>query len=188
MEIALIPKKEKEKGLPRFVTFQGPKLELTLVSKMGILLIVVGLVAGAGLYAWRAQLKKQLSGISEELKTTIGQRDLSLEGRLKNLNAVLDVFKGVLDTHRYWSEVFKMLEARTLNAVKFVSFDGDDAAAVMTLNGSASSYQTMAQQIKVLQETPQIISVTVSDIDVSEQGRVAFTLKIDFNRELIMRR
>lgn len=187
--ISLIPKKEKDsRSLPRFVTFQGPKLELSALAKLGLALIAVALAVTAGFYFWRYRLNKQVASFNTELQRLTSQRDMSLESRLNNLNSILEVFKGILDDHRYWSQVFKMLEEKTLNTVTFKSFDGGDGDAVVLLAGRAPSYGVLAQQIKILEDTAQVNSVKASNIGLAEDGRVDFNLAVSFSKDLIKRK
>ena len=187
--ISLIPKKEKDsRSLPRFISFRRPQLELSAVAKLGLILIIAALAVSAGLYFWKYSLNKQAASFNTELQRLTSQRDMSLELRLNNLNSILEVFKSILDDHRYWSLVFKMLEEKTLNTVTFKSFDGDDADSVFLLTGRAPSYGVLAQQIKIFEDTPQIISVKASNIGLAEDGRVDFTLAVNFSKDLIKKK
>lgn len=187
--ISLIPKKEKEsRGLPRFVTFRGPSLELSATAKLGLALIALSLAATAGLYFWKYRLNSEVASFNTELQRLTSQRDMSLETRLNNLNNVLEVFKNVLDDHRYWSQVFKVLGEKTLNTVTFKSFDGDDADASFLLTGRSPSYGVLAQQLKIFEDTPQIASVAASNINLAEDGRVDFTLTVNFAKDFIRKK
>lgn len=187
--ISLIPKKEKySRSLPRFVSFRGPQLELSALAKLGLMLVAAAGLVSAGLYFWKYNLNKQAASFNTELQRLTGQRDMSLELRLNNLNSILEVFKNILDDHRYWSLVFKTLEEKTLNTVTFKSFDGDDADSVFLLTGRAPSYGVLAQQIKIFEDTPQIVSVKASNIGLAEDGRVDFTLAVNFSKDLIKKK
>ena len=187
--ISLIPKKEKDsRSLPRFVTFRGPQLELSASAKLGLALIVAALAVTAGFYFWKYRLNQQVASFNTELQRLTSQRDMSLESRLNNLNSILEVFKGILDDHRYWSQIFKTLEEKTLNTVTFKSFDGNDGDSVFLLTGRAPSYGVLAQQVKIFEDTPQIISVKASNIGLAEDGRVDFALAVNFSKDLIKRK
>lgn len=186
--ISLIPKERKSKGLPGFVSFRAPQIELTSIAKMGLALILVSFLATGGLYAWKYFLNKKIVSLNSELQTVTGQRDASLENRLQNLNSVLEIFKNVLDNHEYWTKFFGLLEEKTLNTVTFRSFDGDDAASTVVMDGSAPSYDVLARQIKIFEESEGIMSAAASSIALSETGRVNFTVKIVFNKDLIRKK
>lgn len=174
--------------MPRFATFQGPKLELGAAAKAGLVLLAMALALAGGLRLWRYKLNQQTKILSAELQRLTGQRDMSLENRLKNLNIVLDVFKGVLDEHRHWSVFFKLLEDKTMPAVVFKSFNGNDKDFKAVLAGSAPSYNALAQQVKVFEDAADIDSVKVSNITLSEAGRVNFSLEIGFAKELLIKK
>lgn len=183
--ISLIPKSEQARGLPRFVSFNGPKLDLTLPSKIGLGMVLLVVIIGLGLYAWKSQLNKQVKSFNAQLQQLIGQRDMALESKLKNLNAIMGVFGEVLDKHQYWSRVFEMLEKNTSSAVTFKSFDSDDAGNSIMLRGVTSGYGVLAEQIKIFENVPKITSVTASDMGLADGGGVKFALKIDFSPTLL---
>ncbi|MBI2454378.1 MAG: PilN domain-containing protein [Parcubacteria group bacterium] len=185
--ISLIPKKEinKEKRLPRFVTFEAPRLEFSALGKVGLGLIGVIFLFTGSLYFWKYKLAQEVKTFNDELQRLTAERDMSLENRLNDLNSVLGIFKNVLDEHRYWSFIFDVLESKTLNTVTFKSFKGSEKNNEITLDGTAPSYSALAQQVKVLEDAPNISSITTSNIGVSEDGRVKFSLKMVFAKNLI---
>ncbi|MEK7175061.1 MAG: hypothetical protein AAB722_01870 [Patescibacteria group bacterium] len=188
--ISLIPKKEinKERRLPRFVTFEAPRLEFSALAKVGLGLIGVTLLFAGALYFWKYKLAQEVKTFNAELQRLIAERDMSLENRLKDLNNVLTVFKNVLDEHHYWSLVFNVLEAKTLNTVTFKSFEGAENNNEMVLEGAAPSYGALAQQVKIFEDAPGVTSVAASNIGVSEDGRVKFSLKMVFAKNLIRKK
>ncbi|MBI4119933.1 MAG: hypothetical protein HY454_00520 [Parcubacteria group bacterium] len=183
--ISLIPKSEKERGLPRFVSFQKPKLELNRAAKVELILVLALAGLWGGAYFWQGQLRNTLAVVNTQLQAVIGQRDMSLENRLKTVGAVLETFGNVLNEHRYWSKVFEMLEKNTLPEVTFVSFEGDDVANAITLKGRSPSYAVLARQVKVLQTAPDVSAVTTSGINLSPDGSLNFSVKIGFSRSLL---
>lgn len=184
--ISLIPKSEKERGLPRFVSFQRPQLKLGPVSKGGLALIAAVAILYGGAYFWQARLNKDLGGLNGRLQAVIGQRDMALENRLSGLGMALETFKSVFTGHRYWSKVFDMLEQSTLSDITFVSFDGNAAADRISLKGRAPSYAVLAQQIKLFQDAPDVIEVTTSGINLNQKGYLDFSVMIVFDRSLLI--
>lgn len=186
--ISLIPKERKARELPSFVSFKAPHIELTSIAKVGLALILISFLATGGLYTWKYFLNKKVVSLNSELQTITGQRDASLESRLQNLNTVLEIFKNVLDNHKYWTKFLGLLEEKTLNTVTFRSFDGDDTASTVLLDGSAPSYDVLAQQIKIFEGSEGIASASASGIALSETGRVNFTMKLVLNKDLIRKK
>ncbi|MEK7500863.1 MAG: hypothetical protein AAB642_01935, partial [Patescibacteria group bacterium] len=172
--ISLIPKSEKERGLPRFVSFQKPKLELNRAAKIELLLLLVLAGLWGGAYFWQGQLAGELAAVNDQLQSVTGQRDIALENRLKAVGAALETFGGVLDKHRYWSKVFEMLEQSTLPEITFLNFESDAASSAISLKGRAPSYAALARQIKIFQTTPHITDLTASGINLSQDGHLNF--------------
>lgn len=187
--ISLIPKEESNSGgLPKFSSFKKPEIELSALSKIGLALIGLVLLIIGGLYFWKYKLNNEAEAFNAELQNLTSQRNLSLENRLKNLNSVLEIFKGVLDEHRYWTQFFEVLEAKTLSSVTFKSLEGSDSDNIINLSGSAPSYGVLAQQVKIFEDTPNVIFVTSSNIGLAVDGKVNFNLKIVFSKELITKK
>ncbi len=187
--ISLIPKEESgSNSLPKFASFRRPDIELSSLSKLGLGLIAILLLITAGFYFWKYQLNNQAKAFNTELQSLTSQRDVSLENRLKNLNSVLEIFKGVLDEHRYWTLFFDVLETKTLNSVTFKTLETSDTDNTINMSGSAPSYGVLAQQVKILEDTPNVVSVTSSNIALSAEGKVNFGLKIVFSKDLIIKK
>ncbi|MDP3764294.1 MAG: hypothetical protein Q8Q95_01595 [bacterium] len=187
--ISLIPKEESGgDGLPKFSSFKKPDIELSALSKLGLGFIALLLVVAGGLYFWKYQLSNQAKAFNTELQNLTSQRDVSLENRLKNLNSVLEIFKGVLDEHKYWTLFFEVLEAKTLNSITFKTLEASDADNIINMSGAAPSYAALAQQIKILEDTPHVVSVMSSNIALSAEGKVNFGLKIVFAKDLIIKK
>ncbi len=181
--ISLIPRSNsgERRGLNSFVSFQGPKFELTALAKIGLAVLAALILVWAGLFIWEQRLNNKLNSYDAELQSLISQRNLSLEEKLQSLNTILNVFKNVLDQHVYWTQIFKILETRTLNTVTFKTFVGDASNNSLEMNGSALSYAALAKQVKVLEDTPGVSSVASSNIGLAQDGRVGFTLKVIFD-------
>lgn len=186
--VSLIPKTQKDKALPRFVSFQKPKLELNILSKIGLGLLAAGLLAWLSIYIWAKRIEAQVASATIDLEQLIGQRDMSLETRLKNLNAVLGIFKGVLDEHLYWTQFFKTLESKTLNEITFKNFSAGTDDNSVTVEGSARDYSSLAREVKALEDTSGINNVTASDVGLSEQGRINFKIKIVLDPDTLKRK
>lgn len=187
--ISLIPKEEVgRENLPRFSSFKKPDIELSAIAKLGLGFIGLLLLIAGGLYFWKYQLNNQAKAFNAELQNLTSQRDISLENRLKNLNSVLEIFKGVLDEHKYWTQFFEVLELKTLNTVTFKALEASEKDGIINLAGSAPSYGVMAQQVKIFEDTPNIVSVTSSNVGLATDGKVNFGLKIVFSKDLIIKK
>lgn len=187
--ISLIPKEEVgRENLSRSSSFKKPEIELSALSKLGLGFVGLLLLVAGGLYFWKYQLNNQAKAFNAELQNLTSQRDISLENRLKNLNSVLEIFKGVLDEHKYWTQFFEVLELKTLNTVTFKSLEASEKDGIINLAGSAPSYGVMAKQVKIFEDTPNVVSVTSSNVGLATDGKVNFGLKIVFSKDLIIKK
>jgi hypothetical protein len=188
-DIPLISKRERERGLSKFVSFKRvPRIEFSFFSKLGLVLVLVAVLVGGGLYAWKFSLNKRVTDLKLELQQIKEQRNVALENELKNLSMILGGFKAVLDDHTYWTLFFKLLEDQTLNTITFKSFQGDSVSSAVIMQGYAPSFEVLAQQIKVFENTPGIVSANATGMTLSEIGEVNFGIKITFSKEIIRKK
>lgn len=185
MEISLIPKKQKERALPRFASFRGPKIKPNLWSKLGIILLVLTIVASGGLFIWKGSLAKEKASLQEEFKNTVLNRDASLESELAGLDTLINSFVSVFKNQRNWSGLFGVIEKRTVQSVTFTSFNGSSQTGTFTLGGLAPDFNALAQQAKFLEEDDNIKRVEISNISVNKEGRITFNLSVTFDKKLL---
>ena len=110
----------------------------------------------------------------EELAQTIPKEDqenfLTFYSQLVNL-------KSILSRHPAGSRVFPYLESSTNQKVYFTRFDLDLRDKKATLDGVADSYDVLTEQLRVFEQSPEILSYTLGG--VSQTGdRVAFGLTL----------
>jgi len=130
-------------------------------------------------------LADKVSAISQEIKDTQIKADEALA--FKNKSGEVS---RLLNEHIYWSNFFDWLEKNTLSTVEFAGFSGS-INGVYRLEATASRFQDVSWQIKVLSEDPLVKSVSVSQVSTSEeeistslnnqpgsQKRVSFSLSL----------
>jgi len=141
-DISLIPQRQKKRALPRFATFRGPRFELGTATKVGIILVVIAFLATVILFFWTRSLEDSKELLQEEFKVIVLERDVSLEKKLKNVNSLIQSFDGIFNNHRNWSELFKVLEERTVRGIVFTSFDGSYDSSNFSLDPFSQLEQT----------------------------------------------
>lgn len=186
--IPLISKGEREKGLSKFSSFNRPRFKFSYTSKVLIGLLFISALALGGLYAFKFSLDKKSENLDLELQQIVEQRDMDFERRLKNLGALMEAFKSILDDHHYWTLFFKLLEEKTLSTITFKSFQGDDDSSTVMITGSSPSYGELAKQVKIFEDTPGVVSAHASGIALSEKGKVDFSIQIVFSKETIRKK
>lgn len=142
-------------------------------------LFVITAAAYGGLFF----LNRAQDRVRQELKTEVGQKidDLSqdasqisaLENRLNNLQTVLA-------GHIFSSKVFQFLESRTHPQIRFTDFVLQESPDQVSVGAETTGFVALAQQIYILQNDPQVESVSFGGLSISERNLLGFRLIIVF--------
>lgn len=184
-EISLIPPQQKERALPRFATFQGPKLALSPATKVILSLLAVLVLATAVLYGWSLSLKASNTRLNEELAAAAKERDAALERRLKEVGELIASFEGLKKEHRTWSRLFGVLESKAVAGLTFTAFEGSEDTGLALLRGLAANYKTIANQVKSLETEEKIERVELTTLNLNTEGEVEFQMNFYFDKTLI---
>ena len=184
-DISLISKKQKERGLPRLAAFKDSGKKMSLFMRVALALLVVVVIVGIGLFVWARVLNSNAEALEEERKATIAERDATLETRVKTLSTLISAYQSLVVQHRNWSQLFGLIEDKTVPSVTFTSFEGDYAKNVFVLEGRAPNYRTLAEQIKALESSEHLTSVEVEEVTLAKEGLVGFTLTTQFKKDVI---
>lgn len=104
---------------------------------------------------------------------------LLLETRLKNL-------KELLVEHPAPSRIIDFLETNTHPQVRFFSFVFSAAEKSISLGAEAASYATVAQQVIILEQNPEVQKIEFGGLSFNEtENKANFRLKIFVNPSLI---
>ncbi|MBI5732499.1 hypothetical protein HY967_00880 [Candidatus Jorgensenbacteria bacterium] len=92
--------------------------------------------------------------------------------------------KTILDKHLYTSNVFKFLERNTIGTVYFTDADMTVIDRAIRLRGFGSSFETVAQQMAILERAKEVDRVLLDDVSVQTEG-VIFSLTLTFKPEVL---
>ncbi len=184
-EISLIPKKQKERALPRATSFQGPKIKLNSWSKIGITLVVISILASAGFFVWARSLNIEKDFLQEQFISIKLERDVSLEKDIIETNTLLSSFEGLLINHRSWSKLFKIIEKKTVPGITYSAFDGNYETGNFSIEGISVNYNLLAQQVKLFDQEADIDTVHLSDVRLNKKGEIEFIIRADFKKDIV---
>lgn len=183
-QITTLLPKEYERKIERKPFAPG----ISIVKILFIFLIISLLIYGGLVVYERYFLKKQLDEI-----VSAGQQ-VDLETRISDIKKVieadkkLELLKQLLNSHVYFSQIFKFIEKNTEGKVYFNKFSANLASLKISLSGKAASYSNLAKQLKIFSEQKEINKVDVSNINSSPEGKVNFSLEFDFNKSLLLKK
>ncbi len=97
----------------------------------------------------------------------------------------IDDFAVLLESHKIPSNVFSFMEEFTLPDVWFFNFSFNVNDASIRLNGESKNMLILARQIDAFQESEKITKVNVLSANISERGKIDFSLGISFNSDIL---
>lgn len=171
-QTSFIPKKSVE----------GPTTEIKngtdLFLLVAVILFILTLCAGAGVFLYEKYLIGAIVGKEESLKRAEAAFDLDLIRELSRLDQKLTVSEKLLKKHIAVSELFHLLEQQTLKSVRFGDLRylvGSGGDIVLSMKGAARSFAAIALQSDVFGKSRFIKSPIFSDLDLDKNGNVTFS-------------
>lgn len=144
------------------------------LSFVSSLLIIVVLLAVAGLYFYKDYLNKEIKSKSNSLTITRESLEEGTLIELQSFNRRLNSSKKLLANHTVISPFFELLGALTLPEVQFNNFSGvlssDGKGLAVTMGGLAKDYRTIAVQSDIFnsEKAKSFNDVSFSDLSLSD--------------------
>lgn len=154
------------------------------------ILLVIAILASAGLFVYKMYLTKQKDTFSASL---LVNRDSFEQGTIDELdlfNRRTDSAKQILSNHVVLSPLFALLGDITIPQVQYTNFDQQiDDKGIITVNmsGIALDYRSIAIQADVFNssKSSSLNNVLFSNLVKDKNNNVSFNLKFNVNPELI---
>lgn len=181
VDINLVPReyrKKRERFAHIFSKTGGAVLALAILS-----LLLYG-----GLLFYESNFNKTIDNINQEIVNLDIKRDLKTEQTMIDLDRKLEVLKDMFEEHLYWSKLFNKIEDLTVSEAYFsdARFNLIGEELTFSFSGNALTYTTLARQMVSFQEEPEVDSVRVSEIFLSEEGGIAFDFEVVFLKSILL--
>ncbi len=158
----------------RLLVFSVVFFSLSLLSYFGLRI---------GYRSYLESESKRYDGELAKLSTTVSsdQREefTSFYSQVFNL-------RSVLERHPFSSNAFRYVEKHTINAVYFTSAQVHVADAKLTLQGVATGFDAIAQQLSIFNKAPNVVRVSLSQVGLQGDA-VNFTVEITFTLDFFRR-
>lgn len=150
-----------------------------LLYLLGTVVFVVALIASALVFGYQKYLEGQIAKMEADLAQARQNLEPELITELSRADKRFIAAEEIINNHQTISELFNILESLTLQNVGFSSFGykNDPMGMNFQLEGEARSYATVAYQAKVFSEDPRLINPQFSELDLSDEGNVVFSVK-----------
>lgn len=170
---------------PKRPTSTGTNLFLIAALFIGGLAVI----AAIGTYAYDKYLQNVLEAKAEEL--AVAQREVNQDQveEFVRLRDRLVHGRELLNNHIGLSQLFDVLEAETLQTVKYESLKlrvADDNTAQLDIEGTARSFNALAAQSNAFAAQKGIRRAIFSGIVVNQNNTVSFRLTADLDPRLVI--
>jgi len=172
--VELIPKK-REVTLPRGMTvlfYASWVIFIFVLVAFGILSLLI---------------KKAEDNLQETKATIEKERSperIQLEAELKEYEKKIKDFSQLVASHFDTRKFFAELEKNTHPNVWFSEISLDFEKFTVKLSGKAESFTALGQQLSILEQAQFFKNVNLSDLSLSKEGEVKFSLDFSFGQEL----
>ena len=159
---------KKQKALLYFLVF-------TIISLTTAYIFLISL---------EGQAQNNLEKIERQITAQKTTKIINLEKTVKEYKKEIDVYAPYLSNHILVTKFFDFLEANTHPKIYF------DKASIrvllddVSLSGKADSFLSLGQQLMIFNNSPMVKNVTLSNISLSEEGSIIFTLNISLDSNL----
>ncbi len=163
----------------------GPGLFLLIA----LLVFATSLLAAGGVFGYSELLKRSLADKDNQLKTAEGAFDALAIQDLVRTDKRLIQAQTLLQRHVAPSALLFFLGTITLERVQFTAMDFSllpDGSATLSLTGAADSFSGVALQSDQFGASKVLRDVIFSGINVSETGKVNFTVNAAVEPDLIL--
>lgn len=171
---------------------EGPPLSRRVFTEGGAWLFNIGLVvflaalmATGGLFFYARRLSAARQAWAEEVGRNEAELRPELLAQLIDLSRAIAAGRELLGGHPAVANVFRLMEEATHQRVQFTSFAFAVDAAKVDVAGSAASYQTVAEQVRLLEAHPHVARVEFGGLSLGERGLVNFKLAVTLKPSLL---
>lgn len=172
---SFIPKK------PVTSTVTGYKSSSNYMTIIAVAIFLGTLTFGGGVFAYKITVQKQISDQIDQLKKAKGEFDAKFIKEATRLNTKIMAVKILIDNHQAPSAVFDLLQATTLNTVRFNNLkyatDKTKGGISLDASGVGIGYQSIVLQSDEFGKTGALKDVVFSSVQPTEGGLVSFSMK-----------
>ncbi len=176
----LIAKEKPDRPSP--LVYQSSALAFNLA----LVLFIVSAVVYGGLFFYRKSIDATITDWHEKIAGK--EEELNSEGGVASLIDTSDSIgaaQALIESHVFTSNVFTFLQEVTHQRVQFYTFGFARDTRKIELSGLAISYRTVAEQISVLESSPQVEKVEFGGLSLTDQGLINFKLSVTYKPVLL---
>lgn len=134
-------------------------------------------------FGYQAFLDDKLAELDRNLDALGKKVSVEEQNRFVNFYSKIVNLKSVLDIHPYPSAIFTFLEKNVVDGIYFTDLEVDIVGGTMELKGVAANFNVLAQQVAVMEESPEVDNVLVKEVGLGRgSGAANFTITANFKK------
>lgn len=162
------------------VSSSGPTSKpVGIVFVVSLLIFIISLAIGGGVYAYKTYLEKDVDDLSVSLAKVQKNLDPNAIKEFSIMDKRLRNSEVLLNQHEVVFPVFKVLGSTTLPTVRYTKMDvsfGESSDLNIVLSGESDGYRSIALQSQALAQNADLKDTIFSNFVVTPKGRVSFDL------------
>lgn len=161
---------------------------VSLFFLISIIVFLAAVALGAAVFLGQRSLMTKIEADKVNLaKAQDAFEPLTID-TLTRLDRRIEASKRLLDTHVAVTPIFELLEEKTLQTVRFRSFafNTTPTGLALVMAGQARNFSSVALQSDVLGSSPYFKSTIVSNLNLTNDGSVAFDFKTVIDPKLTL--
>lgn len=148
-----------------------------IVFVISLIIFIVSIGIGGGVYVYKTYLQKQLEELSVSLERVQKSLDPNVIKEFTVMDKRLRNAETLLSNHSVTFPLFDVLRSTTLPTVRYTKMDlafTDTGALSANLSGESDGYRSIALQSQALAENANLSDTIFSNFVVTPKGRVSF--------------
>lgn len=171
MAIEIIPKER----------FQIPVWTIIILT----LCLIIFLGLSSSYFYFYQSLKKisqEITNKEEALKMT--PSEIALDKDISIKEKKINNFSSLASAHRKSFNVFSFLERVSHPQISFNDFNFNSSKDTVTIKGEVASFIALGQQFLILKQENVLRKINLSEVSISQEGKIKFSLQLIFNPQI----
>lgn len=155
------------------------KKKAGFLGVLAISLFFASIIIAGGLFVYKGLIKNEIESLQSQLSESEKNIDKKTIDEMSAFSKKLDVAKALVARHQVISKFMDTLSSSTVSSVQFTKFDYnnlEEGALAVSLEGTATSYASVALQENVFSKNKYFKSMIFSNLDLTDKGTVSFHL------------
>jgi hypothetical protein len=151
-----------------------------LFNVIGGGIIVLAVLFSALAYGLRLLQEHQIETLHDRLLKITEELDPATVNAMDTLDKKIALVSLLLDEHAHPSQLFTLLEQKTLPEARYNSFAFSNADRTATLSIETKNYAALIKQLHVLRNEPLVESIEIAGVALGTGGTIQTTLTLMF--------